>query len=211
VAEADRLRRIVQQEQIDYVICDSIAFACDGPPEAAEVAAAYFRAVRRLGVGSLHVAHTTKAENGDAKPFGSTFWHNGSRATWYVKRAAETDPGEVTIGLFNRKANTGPLAPPIGYRLTFSDDGTTFARTDLSDVIDLASRLSVRQRMVPLLRGGALMMAEIASELDVPVNNVIQAVKRGENKVFVRVLGPDAIYRIGLLEQGDGSYVTGVT
>jgi len=38
VAEADRLRRIVQAEQVDFLIVDSVAFACDGPPEASEVA-----------------------------------------------------------------------------------------------------------------------------------------------------------------------------
>jgi len=86
-AEADRLRRIVRDEGIEYAVYDSIAFACDGPPEAAEVAGRYFRAVRSIGIGGLHVAHVSKAEDADRKPFGSAFWHNGARATWYVKRS----------------------------------------------------------------------------------------------------------------------------
>ena len=81
VYEVDRLRRIARDEQIDFAIFDSIAFACDGPPEAAEVAGRYFRGLREIGVGSLHVAHITKGENADKKPFGSTFWHNGARST----------------------------------------------------------------------------------------------------------------------------------
>jgi hypothetical protein len=72
VHEVDRLRRIVVDERLDYVVLDSIAFACDGPPEAAETAGKYFRAIRQLGdVGSLHVAHVSKAEGADQKPFGS--------------------------------------------------------------------------------------------------------------------------------------------
>src|SRR6185436_14093832 len=31
--ETERLRRIVRDEGLDYGIFDSIAFACDGPPE----------------------------------------------------------------------------------------------------------------------------------------------------------------------------------
>jgi len=61
------------------VILDSVAFACEGPPEAAETAAAYYWALRLLGVGSTSIAHITKAEGGDQKPFGSAFWHNGAR------------------------------------------------------------------------------------------------------------------------------------
>jgi hypothetical protein len=200
-AEADRLRRIVREENVGYIVADSVAFAADGPPEAAEVAAGYFRALRSLGVGSLSIAHTTKAENGDAKPFGSTFWHNGARSTWYVKRSAETGESAIAIGLFNRKANTGPLSRPLGYSIAFSEDRTTFERVDVADVADLAARLTVRQRMVGLLRAGAMSMVDIAAELDTEMNTVVQTVKRGEGKVFVRVPGPDGIYRIGLAER----------
>jgi hypothetical protein len=97
VHEVDRLRRIVRDEGLNYVILDSVAFACDGPPEAAEVASRYFQAIRRLGsVGSLNIAHITKGEGSDRKPFGSTFWHNGARSTWFAK-VAETLPSDNRI------------------------------------------------------------------------------------------------------------------
>lgn len=198
-AEIDRLRRIVAEERIDYLIADSVAFACDGPPEAAEVAGAYFRAVRRLGIGSLHIAHITKGENGDQKPFGSTFWHNGARSTWYVKRSAESSDGAaITVGLFNRKANLGPLAPAFGYQITFGDGRTTFRTTEIANVADLAGNLTVRQRMIRLLRAGSLTMHEIASELEVPVDTIVKTASRGDGKVFVKLPGPDGVYRIGL-------------
>ena len=88
--EADRLRRIIREERIDFGIFDSVAFACDGPPEAAETASAYFRALRSLRIGSLNLAHITKSESGDQRPFGSIFWHNHARATWFIKRATDT-------------------------------------------------------------------------------------------------------------------------
>ena len=62
VNEASRIGREVRRLSIDYLICNSIGFATSGPPEAAEHATATFRAVRHIGVGSLHLAHVTKSE-----------------------------------------------------------------------------------------------------------------------------------------------------
>ena len=33
--DVDRLRRYIRQHDIGYVVVDSVALACDGPPEAA--------------------------------------------------------------------------------------------------------------------------------------------------------------------------------
>jgi hypothetical protein len=198
IDEADRLRRIVAEERVDYLIADSVAFACDGPPEAAEVAARYFRALRRIAVGSLNVAHV-RQENGDQKPFGSAFWHNGFRSTVFAKRSTEAEPSLLEVGLFNRKQSTGPSSRPTGYRIAFADERTTFVPIEVANMVDLANRLTVRQRTVGLLGStGALTMADIAARLDVPVDTVVKTVDRGAGKVFVKLPGPDGIYRIGL-------------
>ena len=182
VHEIDRLRRIVRDEALDYVILDSIAFACDGPPEAAEVAGRYFQAVRQLGiVGSLHVAHVSKADGADRKPFGSTFWHNGARATWNVK-LSETPPGanQIIVGLYNRKANLGGLRPAAGFKITFTDDRTTFRRVELADVPDLAAVLSLSQRVRTLLSSGARTRKDIAAELkDANPESLRRVINRG--------------------------------
>jgi hypothetical protein len=187
VHELDRLRRIVRDEGLDYVILDSVAFACDGPPEAAEVAARYFQSVRQLGIlGSLHIAHISKAEGADQKPFGSTFWHNGARATWNVK-LAETVPGsnQITIGLYNRKANLGGLRPAVGYEISFTDDTTTFKRVNVADVSDLAGHLSVRQRMAHLLRRGAMSPDVVAEEIGADPETVKRTARRYKKQFTV--------------------------
>jgi hypothetical protein len=199
VAECERLRRIVADEQIDYAILDSIAFACDGPPEAAEVAAAYYRAVRLLGVGSLHIAHITKSEGGDQKPFGSTFWHNGARTTWYAQRSAESQDGRiVSVGLFNRKSNIGPQRPAIAFELAFEPDRTLVRRVEAASVDDFAAKIPIAQRMAHLLRGGARTIAEIAAELEAKVDSIEKSAKRNA-RVFTRVVGADGVSRIGLV------------
>ena len=194
VYEADRLRRIVRDEQIDYCIFDSVAFACDGPPEAAEVAGRYFQALRQIGpVGSLHVAHVTKAfEGADRKPFGSVFWHNGARGTWNVK-LAETSPDEsfITVGLFNRKANLGALRPAVGFEFGFSAERTRVRPVKVEDVADLAQNMTIADRMRALLRRGPRPIAEIAEALDAPKDTIKKTVNRKTN-MFVRVPGQGA-------------------
>jgi hypothetical protein len=43
-----------------------------------------------------------------------------ARATWFVKRAADTaDASKITIGVYNQKANIGPLRPAVGLQIDF--------------------------------------------------------------------------------------------
>ena len=196
VYEVDRLRRIVRENNIQFSIFDSVAFACDGPPESAEVAGRYFRAVRQIGGGSLHVAHVSKSEGADKKPFGSVFWHNGARSTWNSQLAEESAGSNVLrIGLFNRKSNLGRLSAPLAFSITFSDELTVFRRTQVADSPDLAVQLSISQRMAHLLRRGALSPQAIAEEIDAEVETVKRTARRYKN-IFVVIEG-----RLGLLKR----------
>lgn len=176
----EAVRRVVREERLTHAIFDSVVFACDGAPENAEVASRYFQALRQLGsLGSMHIAHVTKAEGADKKPFGSTFWHNAARSTWNVKLAGSM-PGDktISIGLYHRKANLGALQPAVGFDIRFADDTTTFKRVDLADVPELAANLSVRQRMALTLRHGSLTPTALAEEIDADVETVRRTARR---------------------------------
>jgi hypothetical protein len=181
VHEADRLRRWVRDRQLDFVAMDSVAYASAGAPESAEVAMAYFQVLRQLGpIGSLHVAHITKAQEGaDRRPFGSAFWHNSPRATWYVK-LAERDPGGSVsrLGLYPRKWNIGPLPPAAGFELAFEPERTLVRRADVLDTADLAAGLPVRQRMAAALRRGAMTTQELAEEIEATADTVRKTARR---------------------------------
>lgn len=186
VYEADRLRRIVRDEAIEFAVFDSVAFACDGPPEAAEVAGRYFRAMREVNVGSLHVAHVNKSDTADQKPFGSTFWHNGARSTWFVKASEPGDDSlSLRLGLFNRKSNLGPLRPPVGFQITFLQERTIFSRTDVRDCPDIAASMSVRQRMAAVLRQGAMEASTVAKEIDSKHDTITRIARRYKDQFIV--------------------------
>jgi len=180
---ADRIRRDVRDEGLGYVLLDSVAFGCDGPPEESDTVRRYFQALRSIGpVGSLNIAHMSKADGSDMKPFGSVFWYNGARSIWYFK-LADGDPAAVTVGLFHRKANTGPKRPPIGWEVRFGDgegdDGIIRVRSvSVADTPDLAAGLSVRQRMAHLLKQGAMTPEILAEELGAKVDTVNRTARR---------------------------------
>lgn len=186
VYEVDRLRRIALDQQIEFAVFDSVAFACDGPPEAAEVAGRYFRSVREMGGGSLHVAHINKGDHADKKPFGSTFWHNGARATWFAKASEPSDDANtLTLGLFNRKCNLGALRHPVGFRIEFDETRTTFVRTDVRDCPDLAESMTVRQRMSSVLRHGAVGPKALADEIGAKTETVTRIARKYKGQFIV--------------------------
>lgn len=185
IHEVDRLRRIVRDNNIEYVFYDSIAFACSGPPESAEVAGAYFRAVRQIGGGSGHIAHVSKAEGADQKPFGSAFWHNGARATWYI-RASQGYESEssLNIGLYNRKANLARVQREVGFKVEFTSLETHFIPTSVADDPVLAENLSLAQRMREALKRGPMTSEDLAIASDAPIKRVNATAKR-LSKLFV--------------------------
>lgn len=203
VAEVARLRRIVADAGIGFIVVDSAGFATDGPPEAAEAALGFFRALRAIwsghAGGSLIVAHVTKADGGDTKPFGSTFWANSARATWFVKRAAEaSNEGEVVVGVFPRKPPA--VAAPrraVAFRFIFEAERTRIEPADVADAADLAAKLPLRERIAAVVRSGAKSYGEIAEMLEVEENQVRAIVSRHAEH-FVRITGPSGLVRVGL-------------
>jgi hypothetical protein len=201
IDERDRIQRSVRQHDIEYLICDSIAFALNGPPESAEHAMQYNRCLRQIGIGSLSLAHVTKTDGGDQKPFGSAFWHNSARATWFVKHDVITADGStITVGLINRKANLGAHQPSVGFQLEFAADRTFVTTIDLADVQALAGYLPIRARVAHFLRNRrtTATLAEIATALEEKQDSVAKAIKR--SKEFTQVLDMNGVLRVALAD-----------
>ena len=179
--EVDRLRRIVRDEKLEYAIFDSIAVACAGRPEDAEIATSYGRAFRSLGIGGLHLAHVTKSEGADLKPFGSVFWHNLARQTWNTKlEATSADNNRLTVAWIPRKSNiSAPGGPATGFEVVFNDR-IAVTPTDVATVDAMAVHLPLKDRIRQLLGAeGAKTYKEIAKALDANEDSVRKATDRG--------------------------------
>lgn len=201
VDEADRIQREAQRLGLDYLVFDSAGFGTAGPPEAAEEALKYFRAVRQIGLGSHHLAHVNRSDNGDQKPFGSAFWHNSARATWFAKQTATSADGRcLAVGLFNRKANLTRQHPAIGFQFDFEAGRTTVTRVDVASVDELAKQLPLWQRIKTAVRYGPRTLASLAEELDTSVDTLDRTIRRKKN-VFTRVPDADGVTKIALVER----------
>lgn len=196
--ETDHLLDVIQTNKIQYIICDSIGFAVDGPAESQEGAAGYFRYLRQLRIGSLNVAHIPKQydDGREAQIFGSIFFKNGARSVWFIERAKENPPGELRFGLYHRKNNVGALLKPKGFKLVFRSERTAIETIDLDTVDELAGNLPVIERMKRALESGAMTLKGIAEEIDAPVPTVRSNYTRHKS-AFVKIGN-----KIGLTEAG---------
>lgn len=133
VDQVDGLKRYIEKHGIGLLIVDSVAPACGGDPLDHGAVLDFFGALKGLGLPSILIAHVTKAMEA-TKPFGSAYWHNLARRTWYVQRAAEEDSDEVDVGMFNRKVNDGRVPAPLAFHVSFSESERGPVRISLSSM-----------------------------------------------------------------------------
>jgi hypothetical protein len=207
IYELPRIQQWKRENDLDYLGLDSIAYGTAAKPEDSENAMAYNRAFRALDCGGMAIAHIRKDAQSPAEaekfPFGSIFWHNSARCTWFAKAAEDTAIEErtKTIGLFNRKMNLSAKLPAIGFAVDFEADRTSIARVDVADVADLAASLPLWQRIRDLVRYGPQTLAEIASELGHKNVDSLDRIVRRQKSVFTKITGRDGIQRIALVDR----------
>ena len=200
--EVDGIAQQVRECGIDYVMSDSIAFACDGPPESAEVAQRYFRALasaaRRLPEHRAH--HEVRRRRSEA-----------------VRQRVLSQRGQGDVvrrtGAINRRERDHRRAvqPEEQSRALVAADGpvsvlrlqrTTIEPTNLADNDQLAAKVPLLQRMKGALRRGPKTLADLAEQLDHPNVDTLDRYVRRHSLVFTRLTNtPDGIHRIALVER----------
>jgi hypothetical protein len=178
--QSDSLMAKVRKDNIRLIIVDSAAPAAGGKPEDAESALGFFNAISKLKTSTLVIAHITK-EGGNLKPFGSSFWHNMARRTWYIQRAALEGADDVDVGMYCRKVNDGPLPLPkaLGVRFFGRSGPVTLYHKSFIEVDRTLDRLrDMRLRLVDALSNGALPAAALADRLGSKTETVQTWLKR---------------------------------
>lgn len=101
-----------QALEYDYVVVDSVTYACVGEEvEKSVTATKYSMAVNQLMKPVLSIAHVTKQNQDPNHPFGSIFWSNGARVTISISRQRPEEPDSPRV-LRNPKTNQrGPFHP----------------------------------------------------------------------------------------------------
>lgn len=167
-SEIEEVRRHVIEQNIGFVIVDSLGTACGGTPEAADSILQYFAALRSLRVSTLTISHTNK-EN---KLFGSVYTWNQSRNTFEVKGGQEEGSDEMALGLYHVKINRGKRLKPFALKFKFGEEGVKVENADLLNVMALEDSAPPPMRIIGLLRHGRLSSKDIAESLNIPEGSV---------------------------------------
>lgn len=87
-SQTEDIRLAAKSVRADFIIIDSITFACIekgmsvNDPQAPVM---YRDALNVIGVPVLSLAHVPKDAKEPKYPFGSIFWHNAARVTWRIE------------------------------------------------------------------------------------------------------------------------------
>lgn len=171
--DCEAIRRAIMDNDIGFVVVDSIAAACGGDLNAAEPALRMFAALRQLKVTSLLVAHTSKnPATKETTIYGSGYFNFYSRSVWEMKKRQEPGARGLHVGLYHKKVNDSELFEPLGFKLSWSADrtATRIEPFKLAEIKELADHLPLKRRMVDLLiEMGAQTEEYVAEALDTTV------------------------------------------
>ncbi len=187
------IQRATLECNAGLVIVDSQVAASGGDPDKAEAASRYYNALRSLRCTTLTIDHVPKNTEGSKRmPFGSVFKWNRARSLFEVMQCQEPGENVLELGLYHRKCNEGKLLKPIGITMAFHNDiseqleKVTFSETDIRDVPELAKGLSLKDRLISLLREGLMGVSELAEATETTQGTVRTELNRNKD-AFVKV------------------------
>jgi len=182
------LRREIARTGATVLVIDSAVSALGGNPLDAEIVGRTMAQLNSLGVTVIIIAHVTK-EGGSEYPFGSIFWHNLARMTWFVRRVDDEDSPDIQIGFYNKKANDDRKQKAFGATVRFDDpEGPiTVERCDIADVPELAKDMPLQAHILRILERGVMRtIKQLADECEQKDNAVRTACSRLAKKNRVR-------------------------
>src|SRR5215472_6558307 len=178
---APTLARLIAQQHIDFLVIDSLAYACGGDPQSADTAMRFFRALRPLPCVALIFGHVAKNTPIDEKSiFGSVFHGNSARATWEVRKVQDVGGPVSRLGLFNAKYNLDGGHKALGIQLTFGQGHTEATAFDVTEEPDFRKKLSHPERLQQQLRAGRQSLPALAEATGIPVETCKTTLYRGQ-------------------------------
>lgn len=178
--------KTVAENGVRLIVIDSIGMASgssDGG-DAADTALRLFAAFRHLHCSVLAVDHVSKNDLNDpgrtSRPYGSVYKAYLARATFEIRRSDGSD----RIALYNTKSNLARKLKPIALSIEYAPGLIRYKPSELDE--ELAKPLGKADRLALVLRGGALTVAELASEIGVEDNYVRTVLNRQKGR-FVKL------------------------
>lgn len=135
---AGDVRTMCEEYAIDYVVIDSVTYACAGTEvEKSSTAALYTLAIAQFKKPVLSLAHTTKIDDNPKHPFGSIFWSNGARVTIAISTKGYDEPRL----LVNKKTNQAAPFKSVQVPWDWVDTGLPTELKELPNSKTLTERI----------------------------------------------------------------------
>ena len=179
-ADVERIRSVILEKEITFLILDSLGPACGADLNAPEPAISFFNALRSLNLPAIITAHSPKNAE-QASIYGSVFFEALARTIYEV--VGYHDEGEsLYVALYHRKSNLGKLQSPMAFRFQFQENSVLFFKEDIRRIPDAQPRRPLNKRIRELLLdSGPLTPKEIAEDLDCSANSVSVALSKMRN------------------------------
>lgn len=182
----EQVKQIVDENNIGFIVIDSLGPAAGAKLNDAETAITFFNALRKLNVSTLIIAHIPKNADKEKTIFGSSYFQNLARSVWELK--SSNGENTIDIGLYHRKSNIGKLFPTQGFTFTFNDESITASYTDVKDIPELEEYLSLPVRIQNLLRSQPMTLDELLTTLEVDKDTLKNALYRMHKRNQIRQL-----------------------
>lgn len=197
--------RLLDKHSIDFLIVDSLGYACGGDIRDPDVVLAFFSALRVLNRTCLVIHHVPK----DSKePYGSVYIRNSVRSAWYMLRSTLPEPGSFSAALRHSKSNRGQLEPPIGLQFVFDEEVTTITRTDAGEAVALLESPAATKKKEGILAyletDAPATLREIAEALREPTERV--SVHLSQLKKQDRIQNSDGRWALASKRQNGASF-----
>lgn len=194
--QVDAIKRCCEENQIGFICLDHIAAACSGDANEQSVASRFARAVGKVGLPVMALAHITGADmkNPESvnKPFGSIYWHNNARRTIFVLRRQEDESAVADLGLYPKKINDGWRPAPFGARIKFVDPSgpITLEAETLHEMGGVLNRVRGAEHAIADIMTRPLTVSEIAEQTGFSERHVKRTLS-DHPQTFVTVSGSD--------------------
>jgi len=182
--------RIIEQD-IDFIIVDSLARAVGGPNSDEGGVGAMFQADRQMERPFLVIHHTNRSDD----YYGSPFIRAYARSLWRLRSSKNEGIGQLSIQLEQEKENDGPGIGNVTFLMDFVGDPADPEQVMLSPQ---------HPSMVPEFQGRASLREQLVWKLDetphhkIPVNWLLDVLKLRKTEIKPR-LTPAEDSRAGTL------------
>lgn len=166
--DIDRIGNFIMDKKLDVILIDSLGQAAGSEQfdQAGKRAALrFFESLRRLRITSLIIGQEAKNEEGKKSIYGSVYYRYYARNIFELKGKKDVmNPSILHTALLHTDANFSKLYDPMGFRTTYSENGTYLEQEPvrLSEFIE---KISQTKSIVDFLKGGSATVADIATAI----------------------------------------------